>query len=69
LEITQFVIDADRIFVTLLQQEHQKQSELYVNIKSEYEVQLQHKASTRKSSDSDRNQEQPPPPLQEDDQD
>ncbi|KMZ09832.1 uncharacterized protein LOC6726007 [Drosophila simulans] len=51
-----------------IMQEHQKQSELYVNIKSEYEVQLQHKASTRKSTDSDRNQEQQPP-LQEDDQD
>ncbi|XP_017092948.2 uncharacterized protein gce [Drosophila bipectinata] len=34
-------------------QEHQKQSELYVNIKSEYEVQLQNKASTRKPSESE----------------
>jgi len=40
-----------------LQQEHQKQSELYVNIKSEYEVQMQNKSGNRKSSESDRNQE------------
>ncbi|EDV47030.2 uncharacterized protein Dere_GG17873, isoform A [Drosophila erecta] len=49
-----------------IMQEHQKQSELYVNIKSEYEEQLQHKATTRKSSESDRNHEEQP--LQEDDQ-
>ncbi|XP_016973492.1 aryl hydrocarbon receptor nuclear translocator-like protein 2 isoform X2 [Drosophila rhopaloa] len=41
-----------------IMEEHQKQSELFVNIKSEYEVQLQNKASTRKSLESDRNQEQ-----------
>ncbi|XP_017050837.1 uncharacterized protein LOC108094642 [Drosophila ficusphila] len=41
-----------------IMQEHQKQSELYVNIKSEYEVQLQNKASTRKSSESDRDRNQ-----------
>ncbi|XP_052858145.1 basic helix-loop-helix ARNT-like protein 2 isoform X1 [Drosophila gunungcola] len=49
--------DANQRFDEIMQ-EHQKQSELYVNIKSEYEVQLQNKASTRKSSESDRNQEQ-----------
>ncbi|XP_034124483.1 uncharacterized protein LOC117581424 [Drosophila guanche] len=40
-----------------IMQEHQKQSELFVNIKSEYEVRLQHKASsnvsTTKNSDSE----------------
>ncbi|XP_017074355.1 uncharacterized protein LOC108110022 [Drosophila eugracilis] len=41
-----------------IMQEHQKQSELYVNIKSEYEVQLQNKGSNRKSSETDRSQEQ-----------
>lgn len=37
-----------------MQEEHQKQSKLYVNIKSEYEEQLQHKANTARSeTDSD----------------
>lgn len=33
----------------VVQEEHQKQSKLYVNIKSEYEEQLQHKANTARS--------------------
>ncbi|XP_016994369.2 uncharacterized protein gce [Drosophila takahashii] len=49
---------ADQRFDEIMQ-EHHKQTELYVNIKSEYAVQLQNKSTgNRKSSESDRNQEE-----------
>ncbi|KAH8289285.1 hypothetical protein KR054_003001 [Drosophila jambulina] len=52
---------ADQRFDEIMQ-EHQKQSELYVNIKSEYEVQLQSKAGggggARKSPETETQQEQ-----------